>query len=637
MELLLFLLITPAVTAGLLLVLRKEVFQRWLVLISTVAQVACALFLIFTRFDSPDFFYLIQSEKLNLAMMAVEALIGGYLLYVAWRRRKPLVAVFGVLQIAAMFWFELGGSHSNAAMHHHIGIDKLTLLMIGIISIIGGLILIYTQPYMRKHQAHHPEAPDRRPYFNAVMMFFLTAMYGIVLCNDLIWIYFFWELTTICSFLLISFPKTEESQKNALRALVLNLLGGVCFVGAIIYLGIGPKITELRQILAITDPTALTIPAVLLSIAGLTKSAQLPFSRWLLGAMVAPTPSSALLHSSTMVKAGVYLLIRISPLLGKTPAGLLVIMIGGVTFLIASFLAIPQSDAKKVLAWSTVANLGLIVTCAGIGTYESLWAGTMLILFHAVSKSLLFLTVGSIEQVTGTREIEAMHGLIVKLPGLALMLCVGIAAMFLAPFGMLISKWAALKSFIDSDNMLVLLLLVFGSAATLFYWTKWLGKIIAIMHRKERLKHPSSLLEWLPLITLAVLAIILCVGFPQVSTHLIVPFLVEHFGVVAHTIISSGNQLIMLIMLSMIALFPLGLRLAAALDDRLTSVYMSGVNLGDNRMYMDSMGEPKRVFLSNWYLENLLGEKRLLKPALVSTAIFTVGMVIFAVGRMLWF
>jgi len=111
---------------------------------------------------------------------------------------------------------------------------------------------------------------------------------------------------------------------------------------------------------------------------GVAKAAQLPFSRWLLGAMVAPTPVSALLHSSTMVKAGVYLVLRMAPVITGTKAGLLVALVGAVTFVVASFAAITASDAKRVLAWSTVANLGLIVLCGGIGTAEAVWAGVLL-------------------------------------------------------------------------------------------------------------------------------------------------------------------------------------------------------------------------------------------------------------------
>lgn len=136
------------------------------------------------------------------------------------------------------------------------------------------------------------------------------------------------------------------------------------------------------------DDHAVIIPVILLAFAGLTKSAQFPFSKWLLGAMVAPTPSSALLHSATMVKAGVYLLLRLAPVMAGNGAGIMVSLIGGITFFVASVLAITQSDGKSVLAYSTISNLGLITACAGVGVAQTVWAGALLMIFHAVSKSL---------------------------------------------------------------------------------------------------------------------------------------------------------------------------------------------------------------------------------------------------------
>ena len=204
------------------------------------------------------------------------------------------------------------------------------------------------------------------------------------------------------------------------------MLGGLAFAGAIMYLAATGASLELDKLVNMEKGAAL-IPAALLAFAGMTKSAQLPFSSWLLGAMVAPTPVSALLHSSTMVKAGVYLVLRLAPLLRGTLPGTMVALIGGVTFLLASLVAISQSDAKRVLAWSTIANLGLIVLCGGIGTFEALWAGILLILFHAVTKALLFLCVGTFEQKTNTRDIESMSGLIVTMPKLSIMIQVGIA------------------------------------------------------------------------------------------------------------------------------------------------------------------------------------------------------------------
>ena len=303
---------------------------------------------------------------------------------------------------------------------------------------------------MKDYNRHHLDYKDRRYFFFGMLFLFLGAMMGLIFSSNLIWIYFFWEITSICSFLLIGYNQTDEAMENSFKALWMNLLGGLGFAVAIAYAAISLQVINIQDLVALAvsaDAKAglALIPVVFLAFAGLTKSAQLPFSGWLLGAMVAPTPTSALLHSATMVKAGVYLLIRLAPAMEGNLAGMMVTTIGGFTFLVTSMLAISQDDGKKVLAYSTISNLGLITACAGVGMHEAVWAAILLMMFHAVSKSLMFLSVGAVENCTGSRNIEDMHGLIVKLPGLAYVMIIGIAGMFLAPFGMLISKWAALK------------------------------------------------------------------------------------------------------------------------------------------------------------------------------------------------
>ena len=233
----LFLLITPLVTAVLFLVIKEPRIQRILAILTAILLSGCAIMMMITYFHQPDTYYLIHSERLNQIMMVVEGAMALYQIWVAVRWRKPIIAVFAVIQIVSLLWFELGGSHSSGEMNHHLFIDKLTLLMIAIISIVGSVICIYAVPYMEKHHEHHPEQKDRSQYFMFLLYIFLSAMYGLVLCNDLIWIYFFWEITTLCSYLLIRYPGSAEAHQNACLALVLNLLGGVCFVGGIIYLG----------------------------------------------------------------------------------------------------------------------------------------------------------------------------------------------------------------------------------------------------------------------------------------------------------------------------------------------------------------------------------------------------------------
>ena len=147
--------------------------------------------------------------------------------------------------------------------------------------------------------------------------------------------------------------------------------------------------------------------------------------------------------------------------------GMMVSFIGGFTFIAASMMAIAQNDGKKLLAFSTISNLGLIVACAGIGAEETIWAAVLLMLFHAVSKSMLFQAVGSIENCLGSRDIEDMHGLLLAAAQADLHHGIGIAGMYLAPFGMLISKWVALRAFVDANNYLLVIFLAYGSATTM--------------------------------------------------------------------------------------------------------------------------------------------------------------------------
>ncbi|MGE5677444.1 MAG: NADH-quinone oxidoreductase subunit L, partial [Pseudomonadota bacterium] len=468
---------------------------------------------------------------------------------------------------------------------------------------------IYALGYMKDFHHHSVEIKDNRRLFFFIMFVFLSAMFGIVLSNNLMWIFFFWEITTLSSFLLIGYTKTEEAVNNSYRALIMNLLGGLAFITAIVYLLSIHESIELSDLLFSKRAAFSIIPAALIAFAGLTKSAQMPFSTWLLGAMVAPTPVSALLHSSTMVKAGVYMIIRIAPILAGTVTGFIVTLVGGVTFLLASCIAVSQSNGKKLLAYSTIANLGLIVACAGIGTYESIWAATLLVIFHATAKSLLFLCVGTIEHNIGSRDIEDMDGLIRRMPKMAVMLVIGIAGMFVAPFGMLISKWAALKAFVDF-NPVMAMLLAFGSAPTLFFWTKWLGKITTIIEGKENIESKVNKGEWGPLFILAFLTVLVCAVFPLLSYTLVEPYLRSAYGIAVS--MSRGNILIMLIMLGLVMLLPIRM-LIPRKGLKYTTAYMGGTNVEDSTMFQGSMGKELELQMRNYYLGDIFNEGKLLR------------------------
>ncbi|HET6419211.1 MAG TPA: proton-conducting transporter membrane subunit, partial [Geobacteraceae bacterium] len=409
---------------------------------------------------------------------------------------------------------------------------------------------------------------------------------------------------------LIGYRDDKASRDSAFRALNMNLIGGVVFSFGIVYLFISSGTMELDKLLRIDRGLAL-LPAVCFAFAGLAKSAQFPFSSWLTGAMVAPTPVSALLHSSTMVKAGVYLILRVAPVMENTVAAKMLTLIGGVSFIVTALIAISQSNAKRVLAYSTISNLGLIVACAGVNTEAAIWSALLLIIFHAVAKSLLFLCVGIIEYKLGSRDIEDMDFLIMRLPKLTAVMMIGMAGMFLAPFGMIISKFITLKAFVNS-NPAMAIILAYGSAATVFFWTKWMGKIMSIRHGEaEVMEHRVSNWEWTTLGILAVATVAVCLAFPLMSFYVIDPYLREMFNRVP--VVDTFNVLIIfIIMLGLLIILPLGLLYYAFInkDYKRVGTYLGGGNI-DNITFEGAMASTQPIQLRNYYLQKYFGEERL--------------------------
>lgn len=602
------LILFPLVSSVVIFLVRKDNIRNLLVRLCALITASISLYVVCTNFRYGLHFNYENEKFLDYLIMMVEILIALYIVILGLKSKKYVVSIFALVQTSLMIWFELT-QKTGIEVHTTIMLDKLSSIMVLIVGIIGSLICVYAVGYMKSYHIHHKEYEDRKSFFFSILFLFLSAMFGLVLSNNLTWIYFCWELTSLCSFLLIGYTKTEEAKNNSFHALAINLFGGLGFCVAIIILGIKYNTLELSTLIAMKPEPVVLVIVFLLSIAALTKSAQFPFSSWLLGAMVAPTPSSALLHSATMVKAGVYLIIRIAPLLGQTSVGRIITLVGGLTFLICSFIAISQSDGKKILAYSTIANLGLIVICASVGTQESLWAAILLVIFHSISKSLLFLSVGSIEHQIGSRNVEDMDILLKISRRLSLYMMIGISGMFLAPFGMLISKWVAMKAFIDSNNILIVIILAYGSSATLFYWSKWMGKLVSNVSIRNKEKHQFHIDEEAPIFIQAVLVVISCFSFPLISKYALIPYLTDVFHVEAIIPIGTSDVTIMLIMLSMLLILPISFIPIYKNDKRrIVPVYMAGENTGDNKTFYGFAGEKQKVGLRNWYMEGYFGK-----------------------------
>ena len=627
MQFLLFLILFPLISALFMLAVRRDTERDWIVKLSALVIGAVTVLLLVTQIGQGTVYLWFNAEPVSLLMFALEMVISVIILWFAVRFRNYLVIALTLVETVLIIWFESAATPA-VMVQNPLFVDPFSIIMALIVGIIGSLICVYSLGYMRHFYQHHTEIPDRTNTFFIIIFVFLSAMFGLVFSNSLVWVFFFWEVTTLCSFLLIGFTKTEEATKNAFTALWMNLLGGIAFAGAIVYLTYQPAgMLGLDQVL-VSGKALILIPAALIGFAGLTKAAQMPFSSWLVGAMVAPTPVSALLHSSTMVKAGVYILVRFAPAFQGTMIGYTLAFVGAFTFLIASGIAISQSNAKRVLAYSTIANLGLVVACAGIGTYEAIWAAILLIIFHAISKSLMFLSVGTVEHRIRSREIEDMNGLIVRMPRIAAIMTIGIAGMFLAPFGMLISKWAAIQAFINAPFGLVfVVILVFGSAFTLFFWAKWMGRLLVITPYAENVEGLVDRNEWIALVSLAGLTAVTCFIFPVISAYLIEPFLLANYGTAAN--LTQDNILIMMMMLFLIVLLPLSILLPHK-KARTLPPYMGGVETARDMHFQNALGKQTEMKLANYYISPWFGEARLATTGICLCSVFIVIMFAFA-------
>lgn len=293
-------------------------------------------------------------------------------------------------------------------------IDGLSLMFALLISGIGTFIVLYAGGYMKGH-------PQLGRFLSFIFLF-MGAMQGLVVSDNLITVFIFWELTSITSFLLIGFNHTKEkSRRAAIQALVVTGGGGLSLLAGVIMVQLVAGTSDLSTLL--TQPGLLQnspyyLPILLLFLGGaFTKSAQFPLHFWLPNAMEAPTPVSAYLHSATMVKAGVYLLMRIQPIMGDTLAWSIILPIfGGVTLIVGTLLAVRQTDLKLMLAYTTVASLGLLVMLTGTSNEIAIQGAVLYLLAHSLFKGALFMVAGLIDHEAGTRDVTKLGGLAKAMP-----------------------------------------------------------------------------------------------------------------------------------------------------------------------------------------------------------------------------
>lgn len=288
--------------------------------------------------------------------------------------------------------------------------DVLGLLFCVIITLVGAFIMAYSSCYIDS---------DDAPRFSTLMNAFTLSMVGLVLSSNLIGLFVFWEFTSICSYFLISFDSSSErARKSAWQSLLITSFGGLCLLCGLLILGGIGGTYDIQQLRISNEHPWLGGALILIFLGVFTKSAQFPFHFWLPNAMTAPSPASAFLHSATMVKAGIFLLLRLSPVVSGHPLwNKLLVPAGLITALIACALMLFEKDLKRIFAYTTLSALGLIVFMIGKNTASGYYLAIVWVFTHAVYKAPLFLLAGNVEHYSGSRDVTTLSQLYPRMKG----------------------------------------------------------------------------------------------------------------------------------------------------------------------------------------------------------------------------
>lgn len=361
---------------------------------------------------------------------------------VSWLRRRALLVLAAVPAAGFVWAVAMTGKvrHGGAVEQQvqwvqTLGLElsfrltTLTWVMTLLVTGVGALVLAYCAAYFRRDDAGLPR-------FAGLLTAFAAAMLGLVLADDLLVLYVFWELTTVMSYLLIGHnPERKANRRAAMQALMVTTFGGLAMLVGVIVIGQAAGTYRISEVLA--NPPggdAVTVAVVLVLIGAVSKSALIPFHFWLPGAMAAPTPVSAYLHAAAMVKAGVYLVALFAPAFaGLMPWRPLLLTLGVLTMLLGGLRALRQTDLKLLLAYGTVSQLGFLIVLVGAGTRSAAMGGVAMLVAHALFKATLFLVVGLVDRATGTRDLRELSGLGRRLPLLMVTSVLAAASMAAIP------------------------------------------------------------------------------------------------------------------------------------------------------------------------------------------------------------
>jgi hydrogenase-4 component D len=366
-----------------------------------------------------------------------------------------------------------------------LSLDPLSSIVLLVVSIIGFCTVFYSTAYMSENNRDHAVGPEHDSRYYFWLLLFVGSMVGIAVSPNFFQLFIFWEMTTMCSWGLISFYQNEKSLKAGFKAMIMTHIGGLFFMFAVIYLFIKTGSTDFDVLSKLSGQDRFVVFAAFI-IAAWAKSAQVPINTWLPDAMEAPTPISAYLHAAAMVKAGVYLMARSVSAGWAIPESLGYVL--GVAALITMFVALSfyfvQDDLKRLLAYSTIAHLGYVLLGVALGALHSTQGfrgGVLHIICHGFSKATLFFCAGAVAYITGSRSISALQGLAKSMPLTATAFFIGVLSVTgIPPFACFWSKFMILQGAMSLPGALgpIVLIVLLGETLIAFTWMLYIAQRI---------------------------------------------------------------------------------------------------------------------------------------------------------------
>ncbi len=563
-SLVLSLIAVPWIVAAVLLFAPK-MLGRGLVVLTALALSVISV-VIFVQGGSQPFSFSVP-HQVHQIMLAADVLMLLYFVGVAFKYRSWLVGILAGLQMG-MLAGVINAVGEKASEASPFLVDRLSMFMFLLVNVVSGLIAIYATKYIEEEDVRE----QRKRNFLAILMWFVGVMNFLVSVDNLEWFFLLFEGTTLASFWLIRFRGDDLSVRNALRALWMNQLGGVAILGAILFaLNSNYGTMQISELVKQAGSVGFMLPFALIAVAALIKGAQMPFSSWLLGAMVAPTPVSALLHSSTMVKIAPYTLLRIAPAIAGTKLSYVIILLCAFGFVVAALGSLARTNFKEILAHSTIALLALMCLLAAVGTETAIMAALFLVLFHGVSKCLLFLEAGVLERVFHFKHTTQLQKLGDVGPKTSFFIAFGFISLMLPPFGAFVGKWLGVELLAKNAqigtpvvSLLAIVAILLGSAMLTFLYFKVIGALISRSgeHEKPVSEKMAPCFFGVPLI-LALLLVGGMVGLVPLTNNYIAPVAaavhgtLKEFSVDGFAMMFGSSQLAVWPMMGAMLLFPL--------------------------------------------------------------------------------